>query len=221
MPDPTGGLLTAGLTIGGGLLSSGAKSRAANRAATAETQSAQMAIDEQRRQFDQIRTLLQPYVDAGNPALQGLLDLTGLGSQGGQAAAIQQQEQNPLFQALAQQGENALLQNASATGGLRGGNIEGALGQFRPQLLNQFIEQQYGRLGGLASIGQNAAVGVGNAGMNAANQIGRQFNTIGSAQAGGAIGRGAAQAGMFSGMAGPLGTLLGPGGAFGASGLFG
>ncbi|WP_449405980.1 hypothetical protein [Massilia phosphatilytica] len=36
----------------------------------------------------------------------------------------------PRFQALQQQGNDAILANASATGGLRGGNVQGALGQF-------------------------------------------------------------------------------------------
>jgi hypothetical protein len=90
------------------------------------------------------------------------------------------------------------LQNASATGGLRGGNVQGALGQFRPALLNQFIEQQYGRMAGIAGMGQNAAAGVGAAGMNTANQIGTQFGNIGQAQANQALARGQANIDMFS-----------------------
>jgi hypothetical protein len=62
-------------------------------------------------------------------------------------------------------------QTPRATGGLRGGNVQAALGQFQPQLLAQLIDQQYSRLGGLTSIGQNAAAGVGNAGMSTGNSI--------------------------------------------------
>jgi hypothetical protein len=214
MPDPTGGLLTAGLVIGGGALGAGAKSRAATRAGQAQENAANMAIEEQRAAREQMRQLLAPYSDAGIPALQGLMDLAGLGTQQNQMQAFQQQEQSPLFQGIAAQGENAILQNASATGGLRGGNVQGALGQFRPALLNQFIEQQYGRLGGIASMGQNAAAGVGNAGMQTANQIGAQFGNIGAAQAGAALGRGSAQAGFFNMPANLLGTYLGAGGGF-------
>jgi hypothetical protein len=209
MPDPTGGILTGALTIGGSLLSSGAQRRAATQAGAAEERAAMMAIDEQRRQFDEMRRLLEPYVQAGTPALQGLMDLTGLGERQDQIAAIQQQEQNPLFQALAQQGEEALLQRASATGGLRGGNLQGALAQFRPQLLNQFIEQQYDRLGGLTSMGQRSAAGVGAAGMETGRNISTQIGNIGSAQAGAALARGQATSDMFGNIVKPLGGLLG------------
>jgi len=96
------------------------------------------------------------------------------------------------FQALARQGEESILQNASATGGLRGGNVQGALAQFRPALLNQFIEQQYGRLGGMASLGQASAAGVGAAGQNAATRIGEAYTQAGQARAGNALAQGAA-----------------------------
>jgi hypothetical protein len=217
MPDPTGGLLTAALVVGTGVASASSQKSAANTAARAQTANANLAIDEQRQAREQMRALLQPYVDAGNPALQGILGLTGLAGPDSQQAAFAQQEASPLFQGIARQGENAILQNASATGGLRGGNVQGALGQFRPALLNQFIEQQYGRMAGIANLGQNAAAGVGQAGMNTANQIGTQFGNIGAAQAGQALARGQANANMF-GL--PL-QALGMMGGMGGGGMFG
>jgi len=107
-----------------------------------------------------------------------------------QQTAISQFEQSPMFQALAAQGESAILQNASATGGLRGGNTQGALAQFRPALLNQQIQQQFSNLSGLTSIGQNAAAGVGNAGMTAASNISNAYTQAGQAQAGSALATG-------------------------------
>jgi len=92
------------------------------------------------------------------------------------------------FQALARQGEEGILQNASATGGLRGGNVQGALAQFRPALLNQFIEQQYGRLGGMTTLGQNSAAGIGAAGMQSAGSISELLGQAGAAQAGAKLG---------------------------------
>jgi len=126
----------------------------------------------------------------------------GIDEQRRQFEAIQS---GPQFQAMTQQGENAILQNASATGGLRGGNVQGALAQFRPQLLNQLIEQQYGRLGGLTSIGQNAAAGVGNAGMATGNSITNLLAQQGAAQAGGALG----QAAGFGNALGGIGQGVG------------
>ena len=51
--------------------------------------------------------------------------------------------------------------------------------QFRPALLSQLIAEQYNRLGGLSSLGQNAAAGVGNAGLSTANGIGGALQQAG------------------------------------------
>jgi hypothetical protein len=151
-----------------------------------------MGVEEQRAAREQMRALLQPYVDAGGPALQAQMAALGLAGPEEQQAFVAQQEQGPLFQALARQQEESILQNASATGGLRGGNVQGALAQFRPALLNQFLEQQYNRLGGLTALGQQSAAGVGTAGMQSANAIGQLFGQAGQAQAGAALGKASA-----------------------------
>jgi hypothetical protein len=100
-----------------------------------------MGIEEQRRQFDEIQKLLSPYVQAGTGAISGFQPfqeagaqafeqqqaLAGLRGPEAQQAAIAQIEQSPFLQAQIRQGEEAMLQRASATGGLRGGNIQAAL----------------------------------------------------------------------------------------------
>ena len=113
---------------------------------------------------------------------------------------------------MQQQGNNAILANASATGGLRGGNTQAALAQFSPQLLSQLIQQQFGNLGGLTSVGQNAAAGVGNAGMQTGNSITNLLQQQGAAQAGAALAGGRASMGAWSGGMGALGTFAGGGG---------
>jgi len=140
-------------------------------------------------------------------------DLTKFQTGGAQAQqqAISQLEQSPTFQALARQGEEGILQNASATGGLRGGNVQGALAQFRPALLNQQIQQQLSTLGGISSLGQNAAAGVGNAGMQTGQNVGALMQDTGQARGYGALGSSAA---LGSGLA-SLGNILG--GALGGS----
>lgn len=182
MPDPVTGI-TAAVSIGGSVLKGKAASKAGKLQVASEQEAIaqqRAAIEEQRLAREEMRTLLNPYVEAGGSALQGQMAALGLAGPEEQQAYVTQQEQSPFFQALAAQGENAIRQNASATGGLRGGNIQGALAQFRPQLLNQFLDQQYGRLGGLTNIGQNSAAGVGAAGMQTANQIGQNLTNIGS-----------------------------------------
>jgi hypothetical protein len=131
----------------------------------------------------------------------------GLSGAEAQAAYVAQQEQSPIFQALARQGEEAMLQQASATGGLRGGNVQGALAQFRPALLNQFLTQQYDRLGGMTSLGQQSAAGVGTAGMQSATSIAGLLGEAGAARAGSALGVGQALSGPFN-LASSLGGMM-------------
>lgn len=200
----------AGATVVGGYMSSKSASKAADKAAGAQSRSADAQIAESQRQFDSIQELLKPYTSAGTSALTGQQNLIGLGGADAQQQAISALENSPTMQAMTQQGENAILQNASATGGLRGGNVQGALAQFRPQLLSQLIQQQYSNLGGLASVGQNAAAGVGNAGQNSSNQIINALGQQGAAQAGSAIAQGQANANMWGGIANTasmLGTM--------------
>lgn len=191
-----------------GYMGSQSAENAANTAAGAQTQSSQAQIEESRRQFNAIQELLKPYTQAGTGALAGQQALLGLSGADAQRQAISGIESSPQMQALTQQGENALLQNASATGGLRGGNLQAALAKFRPQLLSQLIQQQYTNLGGLTSVGQNAAAGVGNAGMTSSGQIQNALAQQGSAAAGAALASGQAQANMWSGI-GQTGSTLG------------
>ena len=164
--------------------------RGAEQAAQTQAASADKGIEEQRRQFDALVQLMSPYVQAGTGALSQQQALIGLQGAEAQQQAMQGFEQSPLFQSLTQQGENAILQSASATGGLRGGNVQAALAQFRPQMLNQLIEQQYGRLGGLTTVGQTSAAGQASSGMQSASNISNLLANQGAALAGGQLARG-------------------------------
>jgi len=200
----------AGATLVGGYMASSSASDAAQTAAGAQTAASNASIEESRRQFDKIQELLKPYADVGPLALGQQKDILGLNGPTAAKAAIESIASGPQMQALTEQGENALLQNASATGGLRGGNIQAALAKFRPQLLSQLIQQQYTNLGGLTTLGQNAAAGVGAAGQTSSGQIINALQQTGAANAGAAIAGGQAQAGMWnnvSGTASMLGTL--------------
>ena len=206
MADPVTALIAGGTSIVGGVLGAKEQSSAAETAAGAQTQAAQLGIEEQRRQFDKMRELLSPYVEAGvgaegvTGALEAQQALIGLRGPEAQEAAILGLETSPQFQALTRQGEAALLQRASATGGLRGGNIQGALAQFRPQMLQQLIEGQFGKLGGLAQMGQASAAGVGAAGQATGANIAQLLGQSGQAQAASALAQGQAKANLYGGI---------------------
>lgn len=206
-----------GSAVVGGVMAGEAQEDAANTAASAQTASTAAGIAENRRQFDAIKAMLQPYVDAGAGSLGAQKDLIGLNGNGAQQAAINALQASPQFTSALRLGENRILQNASATGGLRGGNTQGALAQFSPQLLAQTINDQYSRLGGITSLGQNAAAGVGNAGMQTGQNVSALLQQQGAALAGSALAGGRAQAGMINSITGGIGTYAGMGGFGGSS----
>ena len=216
MPDPVTALIAGGTTLIGGYLGSEAQTSAAETAAGAQTEAAQLGIEEQRRQLEQMQALLAPYTEAGAGALEGQQALLGLSGPEAQQQAIAGIEGSPIFGALARQGEEAILQQASATGGLRGGNVQGALAQFRPQMLQQLIESQYSKLGGISGLGQASAAGVGAAGQMTGANIANLLGQAGQAQAGQAIAGGQATAGMY----GDIGQLIGTGATLYGMGAF-
>lgn len=202
-----------GATVAASAYSANKAGKAAGKAADAQSEASEAGIAEQRRQYDKMVELLSPYVTAGTGALSGQQNILGLNGAAAQKAAISGIEQSDYFKSTAQQGENAILQNASATGGLRGGNTQGALAQFRPQLLNQLVQQQYQNLGGLTALGQNSAAQQGNQGMQSASNIGNLLAQGGAAQAGGYIGQANATNQL-------VGNLIGLGGAAFGAGAF-
>jgi hypothetical protein len=199
------------------------QAKAASSAADIQSGAAEAGIEEQRRQFDALQAILKPYVDIGVPAMAGYQAyaeagpkafeeqqaLAGVLGPERQREAIAKIEQGGGFQARVRSGEEALLQRASATGGLRGGNIQAALAQFRPQMLEQEIERQYGRLGGfsdigreteanLLKIGQASAAGVGAQGITTGTNISNLLAQQGAARAGGEIGEAKAYGSLFN-----------------------
>ena len=241
MPDP----VTALVVGGSQLIGSSMQASAAGDAAAIQSGAAEAGIAEQRRQFDAMRELLKPYTEVGVPALAGLQPyaqagapaleqqqaLLGLRGPEAQKAAIAGIEGGAGYQAQVQAGEEALLQRASATGGLRGGNIQGALAQFRPQMLQQEIERQYGRLGGmadigrvtqqnLAQIGQSSAAGTGSAGLQTGTNVANLLSQQGAALAGGELGEAKAYGQLFNLPAQFLGMQMGGGKAGGFGNLF-
>jgi hypothetical protein len=76
--------------------------------------------------------------------------------------------------------------------------------------LSSLIEQQYNRLGGIAASGQNAATGVGTAGMQTGTNISNLLAQQGAAQAGGTL----AAAQTWGNTIGSIGTGIGRGLAY-------
>jgi hypothetical protein len=130
-------------------------------------------FDASQAGVDQAIGGLQPFADSGVSAALGINGLLGLEGADAQATALAQLQNSPLFASLFGNGQEAVLQSAAATGGLRGGNVQRSLADFGSDLFAQIIQQQMQNLTGVADRGANAA---GNILTGRTNQTGAVLN---------------------------------------------
>ncbi len=143
-------------------------------------------IAEQRRQYNQTRSDLAPYREAGG---FGLEQLTGL---------LQDPSsylKDPSYQFQLDEGLRGLTQRAAAGGTLQSGNTLRDIVKFSGGLASTGYQQRVSNLQDLSTMGQNAAVQTGTFGQNTANQISGGYQGIGNAQAATGIGSGNAFSG--------------------------
>ena len=193
----------------GGITGASQQANGAQQAANTQASAAERAIAEQREARLSNEQRQDPFVQAGTSALAQQMSLIGLNGTTQQQDALNALLSGPEYTTGVRQGEQAILQNAAATGGLRGGNTQNSLANFRSDLLNSVLTNQYNRLGGLTSLGQNASAGVGNAGIATASNIGDLLQQQGAAIAGGQIARGNVVANNFNTMGQIAGTIIG------------
>lgn len=146
-----------------------------------------------------------PYLAAGGNALTALQSGLGLGAGGNGTGSLNapftmaQFQNSPGYQFQQQQGQGAILNNASALGGVKSGNTLKALNSFGQGVANQDYwnaynayttnqNTQFNRLDTLAGSGQNAAANLGGLGAGVGAQIGSNQIGAGNAIAAGQVG---------------------------------
>jgi len=200
------GKIIGGITsVASGIISRGA----ADKAADAQRYASDLSIAEQRRQQAETERLFQPYVDTGRQALQQQRAFVGLGEPEAMQGQIDAVLASPLYKQMVSSGEESILQSASATGGLRGGNVKSTLAEFRPSILGQLLEQRYNRLAGLSSMGQQSVSQQAVQGQQTAGAIGRNFLGQGEATANARLAQGSAVSGMIGGVGQVVGGIAG------------
>jgi hypothetical protein len=134
-----------------------------------------------------------------------------------QQASIDQLQQTPLYQSLFRNGQDTLLNNAAATGGLRGGNTAHSLANFGADTLSQVIQNQLANLGGISNTGNSSAGWLGTLGQNSANAQSALLSQNGQSQAGGILGSAGIWNNAFNGIGKSLGGMIqnAPTGTFG------
>ncbi len=175
----------ASLAIGAGasVLSGVLGGKGAQKAAKQQAAAQQASLAETQRQFNITQQNYAPYQAAGTNALGGVQDLTGLNGNDAQQSAIDALKASPGFQSLYNQGSDAILQNASATGGLRGGNTQNSLANFGSSTLATTIQQQLANLGGLVNTGAGATGQMAGASQAYSGQQAQTQGMIGNANA--------------------------------------
>ena len=157
---------------------------ATNRATDLQAETAREAMAQQQAQFDTSQANFQPFQEAGVSALGQESALIGLSGPRAQANAFANFTSSPGQQFLRDRGEQALLRNEAAIGGLGGGRVREGLQQQGIGVAQQDLQSQLARLsairtggqqavGSVAGLGANMASNVGNINAGAANNISR------------------------------------------------
>lgn len=169
-----GSILGTVASAAGSLIGGGKQKKAADRAAQLQYDAAMAGLNETRRQFDITRGDYAPYQAVGISALPHFQSLIGIGGVDAQMAEIDALKASPFYQGLYNNGRDAMLATASATGGLRGGNFQDATARFGADTLNAAIDRQ------LANY--STAIGLGTGATDAVSQFGERAVAMGNAQ---------------------------------------
>jgi hypothetical protein len=173
-------------------------------AANASINAANVQADYQREALEYLKEREQLPQEFRESALKQIASAYGVeGGTGSQQQLIDQARASPLYGAIMggqMAGEDAILRQQSATGGLRSGNTQHALYDYNTNLENQALLESYNQqmtgLGGLASL------------PSLTTQIAQGTSGIGQTLAQGQVAAGQAQA---SGQNAGFGNMLGLG----------
>lgn len=160
-----------------------------NDAANASLLASQTQAQWQQNALNYLKQTEQIPQQFRQEGLQGLAGIYGLpGGTGTQQEAINQAQQSPLYRSLMSGlglGEEQIMKNAAATGGLRSGNTQYNLADYATRLQNNALLQSYNQqlagLQGLAQLPSNA------------NNIATMMSNIGSTYGQGITATGQAQ----------------------------
>jgi hypothetical protein len=190
------------LNIGGQVYSAITGKGAAEDALAGQLAASAAATGEQRRQYDQTRTDMEPWRQAGTMAIGELGGLTLSGGPLGRRFTMDDFMSDPVtkagFQFGLDEGRKALERRAAASGSLDSGATLKALTRFGTDYGNQkagesynrFTQDQtnlFNRLATLSGIGQTSAAQVANAGTNMANNVSNMMVGEGNARAASSI----------------------------------
>lgn len=198
--------------VGATLISAGVGAASSLYASSQQSKAAQAGLNLQQQQYQQARTDLSPYRTLGQNALGSLNQLYGYGGQpsggaaGGGAGGVNALGaaaggtgaagapnysgffNSPDYNFALQQGGLAVDRSAAARGLLTSGGTLKDLTSFGQGLASQQYGNYVARLQSMVQTGANAAGGSASAATAFGNAGAQSLNTLGAAQASGAVG---------------------------------
>lgn len=196
----------------GGLIGASKQKKASRAAEAAMIEQLNRAITQNQTNYEQIRGDYAPARDVLAPTVGAMGDIIGINGDPAQQGALDRLKASPMYQSLFRTGEEAVLQNAAATGGIRGGNTQRGLADFGADTFARLIQQQLENLGGLGGVGMNATGATAQAATNNTAALTDLFTNIGNTKAGGTLTRGGITAGMWNNAGSFLDKATGGGG---------
>ena len=172
------------------MIGGGKAKKASRRAEELQFQAAQEGIRETARQFDLTRGDFASEQRLGEDSITNYRGLVGLDGAEAQQSQINLLRETPLYQSLFNNGGDAILANASATGGLRGGNVQDGLARFSADTLSSVIQNQLAAYSGGIGVGIGSDQAIGAFGANAVANQNDLRNQGAGARAQGALVRG-------------------------------
>ena len=152
----------------------------------AASKAARTQAEAMTQQLDYLKEINRLPQELKEKALTQMSDIF-LGGEG-QQAIIDRAKASPIYSAIMggqQAGEEAIMRQAGATGGLRSGNVQEALYDYNTQLKNQALMSSYGDImGGIQSLAGTPTYGT---------QIAQTYGDIGETQAAGILGAASAR----------------------------
>jgi hypothetical protein len=180
---------------------------AAQQVGDIQAQGAQAAIPLQLQAFEGAEQRLGGFEQVGQAALGSRAALAGLGGIEGQQAAFAQIAESPGQKFIRDRQQRALLRNASAIGGLGGGNVRTALQEQAAGFAAQDIGAQRQELAQLSGGGLQAGTFLGAAGLQTASTVGDLTQAEAAARATGILGAQQAEASSLEQAVGLATTL--------------
>jgi hypothetical protein len=212
-----------GAIVGGALINAWASNQASNQAAEGQ----QNAINSQQGMFNTIQNNNQPYMQAGQNALNQLSTGTSAGGQFTHQFNANDLKTNlaPNYQWQLDQGLQATQNAANLQGGLSGNQLK-AVNDYAQNYAGNAYQQAFAnyntnqtnifnRLSAIADLGQNAAAQTGNNGAQISSGIANSSAGLGAAQAAGTVGSANALSNGLTGAA--MWSNLGNNGTSGSS----